>query len=117
MTEPDAGLDTTKLGTRAVRQGDEYVVHGRKIWISTAQVAHKMLLLARTTPLSEVDKPTQGLSLFYTDLDRSKVEVREIEKWVARPWTRTCCSSTGCPSPWPTGSARKAVASSTSCTA
>ncbi|MBC9907549.1 MULTISPECIES: acyl-CoA dehydrogenase family protein [Achromobacter] len=80
VTEPDAGLDTTKLSTRAVRQGDEYVVHGRKIWISTAQVAHKMLLLARTTPLSDVDKPTQGLSLFYTDLDRSKIEVREIEK-------------------------------------
>lgn len=80
VTEPDAGLDTTKLSTRAVRQGDEYVVHGRKIWISTAQVASKMLLLARTTPLSEVEKPTQGLSLFYTDLDREKIEVREIEK-------------------------------------
>lgn len=80
VTEPDAGLDTTKLSTRAVREGDEYVAHGRKIWISTAQVASKMLLLARTTPLSEVAKPTQGLSLFYTDLDRSKIEVREIEK-------------------------------------
>ncbi|MGB3290852.1 MAG: acyl-CoA dehydrogenase family protein [Burkholderiaceae bacterium] len=80
VTEPDAGLDTTKLSTRALREGDSYVVHGRKIWISTAQVADKMLLLARTTPLSEVKKPTQGLSLFYTDLDRTKVEVREIEK-------------------------------------
>ena len=80
VTEPDAGLDTTKLTTRAVREGDHYVVHGRKIWISTAQVADKMLLLARTTPLSEVKKPTQGLSLFYTDVDRSKIEVREIEK-------------------------------------
>ncbi len=80
VTEPDAGLDTTKLSTRAVRQGDEYLVHGRKIWISTAQVANKMLLLARTTPLAEVDKPTQGLSLFYTDLDRDRIEVREIEK-------------------------------------
>ncbi|WP_025138858.1 acyl-CoA dehydrogenase family protein [Achromobacter sp. DH1f] len=80
VTEPDAGLDTTKLSTRAVREGDEYVVHGRKIWISTAQVASKMLLLARTTPLSEVAKPTQGLSLFYTDLNRDKIEVREIEK-------------------------------------
>lgn len=80
VTEPDAGLDTTKLTTRAQLKGDRYVVHGRKIWISTAQVADKMLLLARTTPLSEVKKPTQGLSLFYTDLDRSKVEVREIEK-------------------------------------
>lgn len=80
VTEPDAGLDTTKLTTRAVLDGDHYVVHGRKIWISTAQVADKMLLLARTTPLSDVKKPTQGLSLFYTDLDRSKIEVREIEK-------------------------------------
>ncbi len=80
VTEPDAGLDTTKLATRAVRDGDGYVVHGRKIWISTAQVADKMLLLARTTPLSEVKKPTQGLSLFYTDLDKDKIEVREIEK-------------------------------------
>ncbi|CAM3390628.1 acyl-CoA dehydrogenase family protein [Bordetella sputigena] len=80
VTEPDAGLDTTRLKTRAVREGDHYVVHGRKIWISTAQVAHKMLLLARTTPLSEVAKPTQGLSLFYTDLDRERVEVREIDK-------------------------------------
>lgn len=80
VTEPDAGLDTTKLSTRALREGDHYIVHGRKIWISTAQVADKMLLLARTTPLSEVKKPTQGLSLFYTDLDRTKVEVREIEK-------------------------------------
>jgi acyl-CoA dehydrogenase len=80
VTEPDAGLDTTRLTTRAVRDGDHYVVHGRKVWISTAQVADKVLLLARTTPLSEVDKPTRGLSLFYTDLDRERVEVREIDK-------------------------------------
>ncbi len=80
VTEPDAGLDTTRLSTRAVRDGDHYVVHGRKIWISTAQVANKVLLLARTVPLSDVAKPTQGLSLFYTDLDRTRVEVREIEK-------------------------------------
>lgn len=80
VTEPDAGLDTTRLSTRARREGDCYIVHGRKIWISTAQVADKMLLLARTTPLSEVQKPTQGLSLFYTDLDRSHIEVREIDK-------------------------------------
>ncbi|MFV9473465.1 acyl-CoA dehydrogenase family protein [Advenella sp. RU8] len=80
VTEPDAGLDTTKLKTRAVKHGNNYVVHGRKIWISTAQVANKMLLLTRTTPLEEVSKPTQGLSLFYTDLNRDYVEVREIEK-------------------------------------
>ena len=80
VTEPDSGLDTTRLKTQAVRDGDHYVLTGRKIWISTAQVANKMLIIARTTPIDEVAKPTQGLSLFYTDLDRSKVEVREIEK-------------------------------------
>ncbi len=80
VTEPDVGLDTTHLKTKATREGDHYVVSGRKIWISTAQVAHKMLLLARTTPLDQVRKPTEGISLFYTDLDRRFVEVREIPK-------------------------------------
>ena len=80
VTEPDAGLDTTQLKTQAVRDGDHYVLDGRKIWISTAQVANKMLILARTTPLDKVDKPTHGLSLFYTDLDRERVEVRAIGK-------------------------------------
>jgi len=80
VTEPDTGLDTTRLKTRAVRKGDHYVVSGRKIWISTAQVTNKMLLLARTTPVEEVKKRTQGLSLFYTDLDRKFVEAREIPK-------------------------------------
>jgi acyl-CoA dehydrogenase len=80
VTEPDSGLDTTHLKTLATRDGDDYVLSGRKIWISTAQVANKMLIIARTTPLDRVAKQTQGLSLFYTDLDRSKVEVREIEK-------------------------------------
>ncbi|SFP09905.1 acyl-CoA dehydrogenase [Variovorax sp. PDC80] len=81
VTEPDAGLDTTRLKTQALRQADGgYRLHGRKIWISTAQVADRMLILARTTPLEQVKKPTQGLTLFYTALDRSKVEVREIHK-------------------------------------
>jgi acyl-CoA dehydrogenase len=80
VTEPDAGLDTLKLKTKAVREGDRYVLSGQKIWISTAQVANKMLILARTTPIEEAKKPTLGLSLFYTDLDRRHVEVREIEK-------------------------------------
>ena len=79
VTEPDAGLNTLKLKTRAVLQGDHYVVHGQKVWISTAQVANKMLLLARTSPVEEC-QGTEGLTLFYTDLDRSQVEVREIEK-------------------------------------
>jgi acyl-CoA dehydrogenase len=80
VTEPDAGLDTLRLKTRAVRAGEHYVLSGQKIWISTAQVASKMLILARTTPLDQVKKRTEGLSLFYTDLDRRYVEVREIEK-------------------------------------
>ena len=80
VTEPDAGLDTTKLRTRAMRDGNRYLVHGQKIWISTAQVAERVLLLARTTPIEQVKKPTQGLSLFYTALDRRHVEAREIDK-------------------------------------
>ena len=80
VTEPNAGLQTTKLQTRAERRGDRYVINGAKIWISTAQIADKMLILARTTPLDEVRKPTEGLSLFYTALDRRFVEVREIDK-------------------------------------
>ncbi len=80
VTEPNTGLNTTQLKTRAVRNGDKYVVNGQKVWISTAQVAEKILLLARTTPLEEVKNPTHGLSLFYTDFDRSRISVREIEK-------------------------------------
>ena len=80
VTEPDAGLNTTRLKTKAVRRGDHYLVSGQKIWISTAQVANRMLLLARTTPLEETGQPAQGLSLFYTDLDRQFVEARAIPK-------------------------------------
>lgn len=80
VTEPNTGLNTTQLKTRAERQGDHYVINGAKVWISTAQVAEKMLILARTTPLEDVKNKTDGLSLFYTDLDRRFVEVREIDK-------------------------------------
>jgi acyl-CoA dehydrogenase len=80
VTEPDVGLDTTRLKTRAVKDGNGYVISGRKIWTSTAQVTEKMLILARTTPYEEAARPSHGMSLFYTDLDRSKVEVREIHK-------------------------------------
>jgi acyl-CoA dehydrogenase len=80
VTEPDAGLDTLNLKTKAERRGDHYVVSGQKIWITTAQVADKVLLLARTTPAEQVRRRTEGLTLFYTDLDRAHVEVREIEK-------------------------------------
>jgi len=80
VTEPTTGLDTTRLKTRAVRKGDRYIVDGQKVWISTAQVADRILLLARTTPIEETRNPADGLSLFYTTLDRTKVSVREIEK-------------------------------------
>jgi len=81
VTEPDAGLNTTAITTRAERKDDHYVVNGRKMWTSTAQTANKILLLARTTPKEECGKPTEGLSLFYTDLDRGgATEVREIAK-------------------------------------
>src|SRR5215475_7134254 len=80
VTEPNAGLDTLNLKTKAVRQGDHYLLSGQKIWISTAQVASKMLILARTTPAETVKRKTEGLSLFYTALDRSHVDVREIAK-------------------------------------
>ncbi|MDQ6880670.1 MAG: acyl-CoA/acyl-ACP dehydrogenase [Pseudomonadota bacterium] len=80
VTEPNTGLNTTQLKTFARKQGDGYVVNGRKVWISTAQVTEKMLLLARTTPLEDCKKPTEGLSLFYTDLDRRYIDVKEIEK-------------------------------------
>ena len=80
VTEPDVGLDTTRIKTRAVREGNGYVINGRKIWTSTAQVTEKMLILTRTTPIEEAERPSRGMTLFYTDLDRSAVEVREIPK-------------------------------------
>ncbi|SMH37217.1 acyl-CoA dehydrogenase family protein [Azospirillum agricola] len=80
VTEPNTGLNTTQLKTRAVKKGDRYIVDGQKVWISTAQVADRLLLLARTTPLEEVGKPTHGLSLFYTAFDRSRIDVRVIDK-------------------------------------
>jgi acyl-CoA dehydrogenase len=80
VTEPDTGLNTTRLKTRARRDDDHYVVDGEKVWITGAQESSKMLLLARTTPLDKLEKPSAGLSLFYTDIDRECVEIREIEK-------------------------------------
>ena len=80
VTEPDAGLDTTHIRTFAERRGDHYVVNGRKVWTSTAQVANKILLLTRTSRFEDSPKPSAGMTLFYTDLDRRKVEVRQIEK-------------------------------------
>jgi acyl-CoA dehydrogenase len=80
VTEPDAGLDTARITTRAERGRNGYVVTGRKVWTSSAQEADKIMLLARTTPLEQCARPTDGLSLFYTDLDRRYVTVHEIPK-------------------------------------
>jgi acyl-CoA dehydrogenase len=80
VTEPNAGLNTTEIAVRAEKRGDRYVINGQKIWTSTAQEATKILLLARTTPKEQVRQRTGGLTLFYTDLDRSHVEVRRIPK-------------------------------------
>lgn len=80
------GLETLKLKTRAVRDGDSYKISGQKIWISSAQVASKMILLARTTPLQEVKKPSEGLSLFFIDFDRHApgLELKRIKKMGGR---------------------------------
>ena len=80
VTEPDAGLDTTSIKTFAKKVAGGYRVSGRKMWTSTGQVANKILLLTRTTPKADCARPTDGITLFYTDLDRSKVEVRRIAK-------------------------------------
>ncbi len=80
VTEPDAGLDTGNIATRAERKGERYHITGRKIWTSSAQEADKIVLLARTTPKEQCARSTDGLTLFYTDLDRRRIEVREIPK-------------------------------------
>ncbi len=80
VTEPNTGLDTTSLKTRADKVDGGYLLNGEKVWITQAHLADKMLIIARTTPLAEVKKKTEGLSLFYTTLDRSKIETRLIPK-------------------------------------
>ncbi|MDD9707970.1 acyl-CoA/acyl-ACP dehydrogenase [Seohaeicola sp. SP36] len=81
VTEPDAGLDTTHISTFARRrEGGGYAVNGRKVWTSTAQRADHILLVTRTTPIEECKRPTDGMSIFYTDFDHSKIDVHEIHK-------------------------------------
>lgn len=80
VTEPGAGLDTPRITTSARRDGDHYVVNGRKVWISKALESEKILLLTRTTPYDEVEKKTDGMTLFLTDLDRAHVDIRPIAK-------------------------------------
>jgi acyl-CoA dehydrogenase len=80
VTEANAGLNTLAITTKAELRGDHYVINGAKTWISTAQQAERMLILTRTTPIDQICHKTDGLTLFYTRLDRSRVEVREIAK-------------------------------------
>ena len=80
FTEPDAGLNTTRIKTFARKVDGGYVVNGQKVWTSTAQVANKLMLLARTTRYEDCARPTDGITIFYTDLDRSKIEVHRIPK-------------------------------------
>src|ERR1700730_7606939 len=80
FTEPDAGLNTTAIKTFAEKVPGGYIVHGQKVWTSTAQVANRIMLLTRTTKLENCTKPTDGITIFYTELDRSKIEVRRIAK-------------------------------------
>ncbi|KAF7552538.1 hypothetical protein G7Z17_g4271 [Cylindrodendrum hubeiense] len=87
VTEPNAGLDTLRLATTAKKNSDgSYSVTGQKIWITCAQVASKMILLARTTPLDEVKKPSEGLSLFSIDLDQEQpgLDLKKIKKMGGR---------------------------------
>ncbi|WP_428311861.1 acyl-CoA dehydrogenase family protein [Hydrocarboniphaga sp.] len=80
VTEPNAGLNTTAIKTFAQKVPGGYIVHGQKVWTSTAQVANKIMLLTRTTKIEDCKRPTDGISVFYTDLDRSKIEVKKIPK-------------------------------------
>lgn len=80
VTEPDAGTDTTRISTFARRDGSDYVINGRKVWITKAGQSQKMVLICRTTPREEVEKPTQGMSLFLVDIDSEAVALRPIPK-------------------------------------
>ena len=80
VTEPGAGLDTTRITTFARRDGSDYVVNGRKVWISKAMESEKVLLLTRTTRFEDVAKKTDGLTLFLTDLDRDHIDIQPIRK-------------------------------------
>jgi len=80
VTEPNAGLDTTRIETKAVWDGEKYIVNGRKMWTSTAQTANKILLLARTAAREDSAKPMDGITMFYTDFDRDYCEAQVIEK-------------------------------------
>lgn len=79
VTEPSAGVDTSRIRTRAEKKGDGWIVHGQKVWTTNAQNASKILLLARTSPRND-KKPLEGMTLFFADLDRKYCDVRVIDK-------------------------------------
>jgi acyl-CoA dehydrogenase len=82
VTEPTAGTDTTKIKTTAVKKGDRYVVNGQKVWTSRLQHSELMILLARTTPLSEVKKKSEGMSVFLVETKSKGLEVKPIRNMV-----------------------------------
>ncbi len=88
LTEPNAGSDSTSIETRAVRDDDEYVIDGQKIWTSRVDVSDYVLLMARTTPKADVEKRTRGISMFLVDLedafDQGALEIERIEKTASR---------------------------------
>ena len=97
VTEPDAGTDTTSIRTRAVRDGDEYVVHRRKVWTTKAPFCEMCLLLVRTTPREECAKPTDGMTLLMVDLQKPEVDITpDPEARAATRWCRARCATTGC---------------------
>ena len=117
VTEPDAGLDTTTPRRARCATATRYVVHGQKIWTSTAQVAERCCCSRAPRRSSRSRSRPQGLSLFYTALDRATSRRARSTRWAARRSTPTSCSSTACPCRSRTASARKAAASTTCCTA
>ncbi len=80
VTEPDAGTDTSRISTFARREGGDYVINGRKVWITKAGQSQKMVLICRTTARDEVERPTDGMSLFLVDIDSDAVHLRAIPK-------------------------------------
>ena len=89
VTEPDAGTDTTSITTSARREGDNYIVRGRKVWTTKALIAEKVLLLVRTTPLEQCERRTDGMTLLLADLKRPEVQISPIDK-VGRNAVATC---------------------------
>ena len=78
--EPNTGLDTTRLRTRAVRDGDHYVMNGEKVWITGAHISDYMMIAARTKPIEDTVKPIDGITLFCTKIDRNHVRISPIKK-------------------------------------